>query len=390
MGADSQSTRLRVLHIAAYHEPRDVRIFRKECRSLARAGYDVTLLSRVEQTHEEDGVRFVPLSLKRDGMLAFWFLRSIWAVWRAARKLDADIIHFHEPQVIPAVMLLKRRNVKLVYDVHEDAPRAVAVTLRNLRKRWLSPFAVAVYSFLETLARRWCDRFICISNSIARRFPASRTVVIHNYPLMEEVQNIGEATPMNARPRQVAYAGGLTPSRGVEQMIDAIAVAVAGSSSDLKLSLAGRFGPPSFEDAMRQREGWQHVNCPGQLPREDMLSMYANSRAGLLLFLPLPNQYDAMPNKLFEYMAAGLPVIASDFPHWREIIEGTQCGVVADPEDPQAIARAIREIVDDPETAQAMGRRGREKVLAEYNWSMENEKLLQLYRSLAAEDRPCA
>ena len=104
--------------------------------------------------------------------------------------------------------------------------------------------------------------------------------------------------------------------------------------------------------------------------------------AGLVTFYPLPNHVDAQPNKMFEYMSSGLPVIASNFPLWKKIIEGNKCGLCVDPLDPAAIAKAIDYIVSHPDEARAMGENGKRAVYEKYNWGVESEKLISLYRSL--------
>ncbi|SEP03772.1 Glycosyl transferases group 1 [Rhodopseudomonas pseudopalustris] len=96
----------------------------------------------------------------------------------------------------------------------------------------------------------------------------------------------------------------------------------------------------------------------------------------------MPNHIDAQPNKMFEYMSAGLPVVASDFPLWREIIDGAKCGLLVDPLDPKAIADAMRWILDHPEQAEAMGRNGQAAVRNKYNWDRESKTLIDFYRTL--------
>ncbi len=109
--------------------------------------------------------------------------------------------------------------------------------------------------------------------------------------------------------------------------------------------------------------------------------MLGEARAGLVLFHDVPNHTSAYPNKLFEYMSAGLPVIASHFPLWRSIVERDRCGMLVDPRDATAIAKAIDWVLTHPEEAEAMGRRGRDAVAATYNWAAEERKLLAIYRN---------
>ena len=128
--------------------------------------------------------------------------------------------------------------------------------------------------------------------------------------------------------------------------------------------------------------GWDRVEELGTLGRSEVAQLFGQVSAGLVIFLPEPNHVEAMPNKLFEYMSAGIPVIASDFPLWHGIVEGAGCGLLVDPLDPRAIAGAIEHLLTHPEEAEAMGRRGRQAVERWYNWENEESKLLQLYASL--------
>jgi glycosyltransferase involved in cell wall biosynthesis len=108
--------------------------------------------------------------------------------------------------------------------------------------------------------------------------------------------------------------------------------------------------------------------------------MLAGSDAGIVCFLPEPNHVKSMPNKLFDYMAAGIPVVASNFPLWRKIVEENECGICVDPLDPGAIAEAVRSLRSAPQKSASMGRNGRRLVDSGYNWAREKERLLSVYR----------
>jgi glycosyltransferase involved in cell wall biosynthesis len=130
---------------------------------------------------------------------------------------------------------------------------------------------------------------------------------------------------------------------------------------------------------MAKRAGWQKTDHLGFQDRSGVARVLQTSRAGLVILHPVQNYVDSLPVKLFEYMSAGLPVIASDFPLWREIVEGSGAGLLIDPLDPSAIAGAMQWILENPGEAEAMGQRGRQAVIERYNWAQEAQKLLAAY-----------
>ena len=152
--------------------------------------------------------------------------------------------------------------------------------------------------------------------------------------------------------------------------------------SGTRLQLGGRFAIPELENEINRFDGWSRVDFLGFLDRAAVREVLARSVAGLVTFLPLPNHIDAQPNKMFEYMSAGIPVIASNFPLWRKIVEGNNCGLCVDPLDPGAIAGAIDHLVGNPELASYMGKNGRQAIEEKYNWTIEERKVISLYEKL--------
>lgn len=133
---------------------------------------------------------------------------------------------------------------------------------------------------------------------------------------------------------------------------------------------------------MRRRPGWQSVDYRGRVPHDEVPGLLAGARAGLVTLLPTPNHLISSPVKLFEYMAMGLPVISSDFPAWRALLDGVDCAIFVDPTDPGDIARALRQILADPHRARAMGEAGRAAVRTEFNWAKQLDNLVDAYRRI--------
>ena len=161
-------------------------------------------------------------------------------------------------------------------------------------------------------------------------------------------------------------------------MVRAISLVKGGT----RLQLGGSFSEKSVATEVKSFPGWRAVDELGWLDRDSINHTLERSMAGLVTLHPIVNYIDALPVKMFEYMSAGVPVIASNFPLWREIVIGNDCGLCVDPLDPQAIADAIDFIAANPERAEEMGRNGQRAVNERYNWGAEEQKLLQLYSSL--------
>jgi glycosyltransferase involved in cell wall biosynthesis len=174
----------------------------------------------------------------------------------------------------------------------------------------------------------------------------------------------------------VCYVGSITELRGAREMVAAI------EQTGAKLLLAGRFSPADLEAQLADQPGWGQVEFLGQVAREALTAMLKRARAGLVVLHPVPNYVDANPTKMFEYMSAGIPVIASDFPAWASIVNRHACGICVDPTSPVEIARAIEWMLEHADEAREMGENGRRAVEAMYNWEAEGSTLLGLYEQL--------
>jgi glycosyltransferase involved in cell wall biosynthesis len=361
---------VRVVHLTSSHPPDDVRIFLKECRSLAEAGYEVHLVAPGRGGQKRDGIEIHTFELP-DGPRPVRIPRRLWRAWRSGRRLEPDICQFHEPELVPVALLLKASGARIVYDVHEDYAHLDYEPYSGGGRR-------LGFRLLEALARRTCDGFVAATPRISQRFPAPRTIALPNFPLLEETEALPERPPP-VLGADVVYVGGISRARGVAEMLQAAGLL---RTSGARLVLIGSFETREVECEARTSPGWSRVEYLGQLARAEVAPRLAAARVGLLVFRPERDHVQALPNKLFEYMAAGLPVIASDFPYWRELLEPVGCATFVDPLDPTEIAAAIDNLLGDQVGAREMGDRGAAAVRDRLNWEQEAPKLLELYERL--------
>lgn len=364
---------IKVCHLSSAHRGLDMRIFQKECVSLAQAGYDTHLVIAASPAEVRkaaaQGVSLHAMS-PAGGRLGR-MIGQAWRCYRIARKLDADIYHFHDPELIPYGVLLKLAGKRVIYDVHEDLPRDI------LDKEWIPPWmrklVAGASECIEDMGARWFFDIVAATPFIVRRFQRVRanSVNVNNYPKPAELV---PPAGSSARKKQVCYAGGIERIRGLKVIVAALPL-----MSDVRLALCGRFSDPAFEEELRAMPGWRQVDYLGYIDRPELQRVMSESVAGLVTLFPIPGYVDSNPTKMFEYMSAELPVIASDFPLWRRILEETGAGICVDPHSPQAIAGAVLGIMDNPEEAVRMGKAGRAAILGKYNWPNEARALLELY-----------
>jgi glycosyltransferase involved in cell wall biosynthesis len=194
---------------------------------------------------------------------------------------------------------------------------------------------------------------------------------------MEEIK---ERKPYREGDFVVAYIGTIGQYRGILQMIRAIEI--ANKKYSVRLALAGAFSERRIETEAHSEPGWKYVDYCGWLSNDEVKALLERSHLGMILFQPSPHNLESSPNKLFEYMQFGLPVIMSDYTFWRQDLDRINCGIFVDPTDPGKVAEAIVWIIEHREEAAAMGKRGQEAVKLEFNWEREMDKLLCLYHSI--------
>lgn len=364
----------RIAHLTSVHPRDDTRVFLKECSSLAAHGHEVFLVVADGQGDEvRNGVTIVDVGLTAGRIKRM--LKTTRKVYLKAVELDADLYHLHDPELLPVGLKLKRHGKKVLFDAHEDVPKQL------MGKHYLHPWMRRVLSWIfahfEQQACARLDGVITATPYIRDKFLKinPRSVDINNFPMIGELES---SIPWQDKADEICYVGSIAEIRGVKEMVRAMACVRAPA----RLNLVGGFVEARVESEVRTYPGWSRVNALGIQDRQGVREVLGRSMVGMVTLHPTINYLDALPIKMFEYMSAGIPVIASDFELWKNIVQESQCGLCVDPMDTAAIALAIDHLLSHRAEAEQMGRNGRLAVLTRYNWAHEEIKLVEFYDRL--------
>jgi glycosyltransferase involved in cell wall biosynthesis len=366
---------IKICHLTSVHPVFDTRIFHKECVSLCKAGYEVFLVAPHNRVETVEGVKIVPARVNKLQRASRMTL-GVYAVYQKAIKIDAALYHFHDPELIPAAIMLKLRGKKVVYDVHEDLPGDI------FAKPWLGPYFIRkivsrLAGYLEKLPGFWFDGIITVTPDILARFPDDKTILLRNLPVKGLIDPVPQGEKIVGK-HVFIYAGGLTRLRGIKQIIEA----VSRYNGTATLLLAGNWESDQFEIECSTLEGFGNCRYLGNLKPEQVYACMKSADIGLVVLHPQENFFVSYPVKAFEYMACRLPMVMSEFPLWKKMFH--ECAEFANPMMIDDIEAAMRRITDNPEHAAKLSEKGRQLIDQKYCWENEFETLFSLYSKILA------
>ncbi|MBP1971487.1 glycosyltransferase involved in cell wall biosynthesis [Virgibacillus natechei] len=366
----------RVVHLTTVHHPYDPRIYHKECLSLYNAGLDVTLIAQVDtETAQDKPIKHIPVKTYTSR-----FKRMIFGTieaYKKAKTLDADVYHFHDPELLPAAWLLKRKNNVVIYDIHEDYVTSI------MQKEYMSTpvkkVIASTYKYMEKFFSREME--LCLAEKYYKDiYPRGKCIL--NYPTINEnfINHNRNDAPLEDK---LLYTGNVSHVRGA-----LIHAKIPLIDESVSVHFVGKC-PSDLADEMYAVAGNKKDNLEIEgidrfIEKEDMEARYLsrNWLAGIALFPPTEHYMKKELTKFFEYMNAGLPIICSNFPVWKEFVETYECGIAVDPYDESEIKQAIEYLRNNQDVAKRMGENGRKAVMKYLNWHTEENKLITWYDQL--------
>ncbi len=360
-----------ICHISTAHVGFDIRIFHKECVSIAnQAGYECVLIIPHTENVVREKVRLFALPIQESRLKRFLLNGAL--AFQKALKANAQIYHFHDPEFIPYALLLKLFGKKVVYDIHENLPQDI------LTKEWignenLRKFVASIAVGVEKLGNLFFNGIVTVNQEIAERFNPAKTIIASNLPIISKIDSIPIAADKKIRPI-IIYTGAITKIRGIKEMMLAM-----NNVPTAEMWIMG-----SWDDAEFQAEcidlAISNVKILTSQSLEVAYSYVKMADIGIVNYLPLQNHLNSMPNKPFEYMTCGLPIVVSNFDSWKGLFTG--CALFVNPTSPSDIAEKINTLLNNPGLSKQLGENGRLKIEQEYSWEAESKKLFQLYNKI--------
>ena len=373
-----------VVHTTSVHRWDDVRIFQRQARSLAAAGYRVHLIAadRVAKADRfaSHGVA-VHLVRRPRGRLIRRLVTAPYVVARAV-SIGATVLHVHDPELFPWALLARIAGVRVVVDLHEDYPAVMR------EKSWipksLRSFAAHLLDLTLRVVVRQADALVCADRAITQSFRSwtnRRPVAsVENFPESDRFTSPDLAvSEARYSTRVVLFLGGINEARAIVPFVRAAALI---KRTDCKILVGGRVASPKLLAEVSREPGWRRIDYLGEVPSKLVPELLASCSLSVVLFSDSPNHMSVRSNRLYESLAAGAPVLVSQFPEWTKLVSECKCGFFVDPSDERAIAAAIEDALADPCRLARFGSNGRHASNELFSWRSQEKLLLALYSQL--------
>lgn len=367
------SQKLRVVHLSSVHSRNDARIFYKMCKSLSKEVSDVYLVIADGKGNEvKDNVSIIDVGL-RDSNRFLRMTKTVYKVFKEAKKINGNIYHLHDPELI-TIGLKLQKSKKVIFDAHEDYVEKI------VSRKWINPNLSKIISFFFNIFYKYSikkfDGIVLAADTI--KINNHKKIIFRNLPdLKFKTKEVTKKTNDNI----VLYTGGITEYRGIEQVIKAL---IYSKFKNWKLVILGK-------ESLKLRKKLEHeledsrISYLGQVSYDEVVEWIKKSNLGVVINQPVFSYDKSLPNKLFEYMAYGLPVVCSNFDHWKEIVVKNNAGICCNPTDLFDITQSIEKILSNKKLQNSMSINGKEAIKTIYSLEKETLNLIKFYKEIINE-----
>ncbi|MEZ0536158.1 glycosyltransferase family 4 protein [Caldicellulosiruptoraceae bacterium PP1] len=360
----------KVMIVTSAHPWDDERVFYKEARSLAKK-YDLYLCAIADFEEKViDNVKIYGLKKQKRHKR----IHNHFEILKHIIKIKPKVVHFQDPDLLLLGLFLKIFMFKkIIYDVHEDYP--LAFKNRHYIPKYLKGIFSWLFNFIEKFTSLWFDVVITVTDVIKNKFWNKNCFTIKNYPVLDNW--IVKKDFVEKEELRLVYIGNVSVERGIDNIITAVKEL---NHLNLTLNIYGPFENKNYQEKLSMLNV-KNISIFGRVPKSQIPEILNKNDVGFVTLLPYQRYIDSLPLKLFEYMAAGVAIIASNFPTWREIIESSESGLLVDPTDIDSIKQAIIYFYNNREEIIRMGQNGM-KAIEKYNWTNEESKLYEVYNRI--------
>jgi glycosyltransferase involved in cell wall biosynthesis len=338
---------------------------------LRKAGYE----SAVAGPHGNDdiyqGINLVIVAgdCVKPGMLHRF--KRLFQLPMASALKNYRVFQVHDPDLLLIAPIFKLMGKRVVYDVHDDYEASIIVRVDRIPL--LGQLLSKLWWFFERNISKVFDGIVVADRHLGAKFESFNPVILGNFPRL----NFTAAADTSAETTfNIIYVGGVTQERGVDKILDALHFL---PYDDIRFHVVGESSDKTLLDRL---ESNPRVVCHGRVAWTDLHKYYTRANIGIALYQPRPSfLYYPGENsvKIIEYMAAGIPVICSNFPGLKTFVEDAGYGLTVQPDNPAAIAEKIRFLYEHPDVGARMGQNGRRAFEMKYNWEKHEGKLIALY-----------
>lgn len=370
---------MKICMLTSGHNVYDSRIYYKEILSLKKYYNEIYLIAPGERNFTtRDGIKVLSFKKRK-----YWFdrIRPMKDMLELAKGIQADVYHAHEPDSLGVAIKLKEKTgAKIIYDSHEYYPESFSEHFpvgKKLAEK-------CIYNYEKHLAEK-ADCVITVNNLLVNKFKrySKNVVLLPNYPVFSEKV---KKKVFNKIPTFV-YVGGLSEERGILNILKSIKLV----NGNYKYIFVGQFWSEEFKNKVfayiNKNLRNKDIIFTGKIPHPEVAKYLEDASAGFVLLRSTNWRYvNSEPIKLFEYMQNRVPVIASDFPMMRAIVNESNCGVLVNPEDTHSIARAIENIANNSQDLLEIGQNGYKSAKKKYNWKILEPAFINMYKDINDEE----